>query len=177
MHYLKDKGFVLRRVNFGDADRYITIFTKNHGKIEVVAKGIRKITSRRGPSVELFNLIEFQVVKGAKNYILTETQLMNSFSSLKRNLEGARTVFLICELTDSLLPMGVKHYNVFRLLLETIKRLGEESTDKVIHDFELNLLSILGYWDKKEQFKSEDHIRTFIEQILERKIRTYHTFK
>ena len=94
MHFLKDHGFILRRINFGDSDRYITIFTKNHGKIEVVAKGVRKITSRRAAACELLNLVEFQSVRTAKNFILTEVRLIDSFEHLKRELSHIKKVFL-----------------------------------------------------------------------------------
>ncbi len=94
MQYLKDKGFVLRRVNFGDSDRYITLFSENHGKVELVAKGVRKITPRRAAACELLNLVEFQSVRTAKNFILTEVRLIDSFEHLKRELSHIKKVFL-----------------------------------------------------------------------------------
>jgi len=88
MRYLKDQGFVIRRINFGDSHRFITLFTKNNGKVEVVAKGVRKITSKRASSVELLNLIEFQSVHTSKNFILTEVKLLDSFENLKQDLKN-----------------------------------------------------------------------------------------
>ena len=95
MQFLKDRGFILKRVNFGDSDRYITIFTKNHGKIEVIAKGVRRITSRRASSVELLNLIEFQSVRSRKNYVLTEVKLIDSFEELKKELLHIKKIVLV----------------------------------------------------------------------------------
>jgi len=53
MKSYKTEGIIIKRKNFGEADRILTIFTKNKGKISIVAKGVRKINSRRAPHIEL----------------------------------------------------------------------------------------------------------------------------
>lgn len=175
MRYLKDTGFVLKRINFGDSDRYITIFTKNHGKVEVVARGVRKITSRRAPSIELLNLIEFQAVRGSKNYILTEVKLLDSFGELKNDLNNIEKVFSMCELLEAIMPYNAKHAEVFSLVHNTCDKIKNEPESLMI--FQARLLSMLGYWDRTFPFKNEDHIRSYIEQILERKLKTRNIFK
>lgn len=174
MKFLRDRGFVLRRINFGDSDRYITIFSKNNGKLEVVAKGVRKITSRRGASLELLNLIEFQTVKSSKNYILAEVQLVDSFNQLKKELKYIREVFLMCELIDAIMPYGVKHIDVFDLMNRALSRVLDD--EKTMVYFQVRLLSMLGFWDGKNSFRNEDHVRSYMEQILERKLKTRHIF-
>ena len=57
------EGLILKRANFGEADRMLTILTKNLGKISVVARGVRKITSRRAGNVELLNLVKIGLKK------------------------------------------------------------------------------------------------------------------
>ena len=51
----KTEGIILKRINFGEADRILTSYTKHFGKISLLAKGVRKITSRKGGNIELFN--------------------------------------------------------------------------------------------------------------------------
>lgn len=173
MQFLKDHGFILKRINFGDSDRYITIFTKNHGKIEVVAKGVRKITSRRASSVELLNLIEFHAVRPHKNYVLTEVKLIDSFDELKRDLKNIEKAFTMCELISAIMPFHQKHVEVFSLIERALSQMQNEKT--LIY-FQAKLLSILGYWDHKFAFRNEDHVDRYIEQILERKLRTKNIF-
>ena len=173
MHYLKDTGFILKRVNFGDSDRYITIFTKHNGKIEVVARGVRKITSRRASACELLNLIEFQSISTRKNYILTETRLIDPFENLKRDLKNIEKVFTTCELIDAILPINARHTDVFELMIRALSKMEDEKT--LIY-FQAKLLSILGYWDRKVPFRDRDHVRHHIEMILERKLRTPNVF-
>lgn len=178
MRYLTDVGFVLKRVNFAESDRYITIFSKYHGKIEVIAKGVRKITSRRASHVEMLNLIEFQSVKGHKNYILTEATLINPYSKLKQDLKCIEKVFLICELVNLLCAAQETHTEVFVLLenlLHKIEVYGLENVNFLF--FQQKLLMLLGYWDGKKAFADDTQVRSFIEQIIERKLKTKTLFK
>ena len=176
MNSLKDTGFVIKRVNFFDADKFITIFTKNHGKIDVLAKGVRKITSRRSPHVELLNLINFQAIKTKKNYILTDVEVVSTSSHLKNNYEKVGIIFLICELVDKLCPVGVKHEDIFTLTKNTVN--GFKINDSCgLFDFQVSLLTCLGFWDAKRKFQNAWEIDRFIENVVERKIRTKAFFK
>ena len=55
MRSFKTEGIVIKRRNFNEADRIITVFSKRNGKINIKASGVRKITSRRSPHLELLN--------------------------------------------------------------------------------------------------------------------------
>ncbi|MBI2593599.1 DNA repair protein RecO, partial [Candidatus Daviesbacteria bacterium] len=72
------EGIILKRTNFGEADRMLTVLTKNLGKITVIARGVRKITSRRAGNVELLNVVKLGLFKG-KGYTLTEAQSVQTF--------------------------------------------------------------------------------------------------
>lgn len=174
MQYLRDRAFVLRRINFGDSDRYITLFSQNHGKVEIVAKGIRKITSRRAGSCEPLNLIEFQSVRTSKNFILTEVKLVDSFDGLKKELAQIKKVFMMCELIDAVMPLGVAHADVFDLIERAALRIGDN--DKNISYFQAKLLSLLGFWDGKSAFKNDKHLEQVFEQVIERKLKTPQLF-
>lgn len=175
MRYVKDKAFVLRRINFGDSDRYITLFTQNNGKIEVVAKGVRKISSRRAAACELLNLIEFQAVKTSKNLILTEVKLIDSFEHLKNELTNIKKVFLMCELLEAVLPVAVRHQEVFDLIERAAGKVHQDQKNMAY--FQAKLLSELGFWDSSKSFKNEDHLQSYIEQVIERKLKTEDSFK
>jgi DNA repair protein RecO (recombination protein O) len=120
MQFLKDFGFVIKRTNIGEADKFLTIYTQNNGKVEVLAKGVRKIKSRRSGSIELLNLIKFQAVKTRKNFILTEVEVVNSFEEVKQDYSSVQLVFLVCELLNALCPVGEVNVQVFNLLKFTL---------------------------------------------------------
>lgn len=174
MQYLRDTGFILKRTNFGDSDRYITLFTRDHGKIEVLARGVRKITSRRSSSVEPLNLIDFQAVKSHKNHVLTEVKLINSFENLKQDLKGIQKAFLMCEMVERLMPAGVAHNEVFDLMTRACCVLLEDKKNMAY--FQAKLLSLLGFWDGKTAFRNELHVQNVMEETIERKLKSYSSF-
>lgn len=177
MRYLKDIGFVIKRVNFSDSDRFITLFTKHHGKIDVLAKGVRKLTSRRSPHIELLNLVRFQTIKTRKNAILSEVEVVETFSHLKENYSTVAMIFLVCELIDRLCPYHVKHEDVFWLIQKTLENLEKNNLQSSIADFQTRLLTHLGFWDGRKRFETSYDIDRFVEKIAERKIRTKTVFK
>lgn len=176
MNQLKDVGYVIRRRNLGDSDKFITVFTKNHGKIEVLAKGVRRINSRRSSHIELLNLIQFQANKTKKNFILTDVSVVDTSSKLKESYHHIGKIFLICELIDKLCPHNLKHDDIFELIKNTIDEL-KKSEDSSLLNFQIDLLVSLGFWDKKRQFHDERDIDRYIESLIERKIKTKTVFK
>lgn len=183
MQYLKDMGFVIRRINFGESDRYITLFTQKNGKVEVVARGVRKITSKRSSSVELLNLVSFSAVKTSKKYsekssayILTEVEPRESFSHLKNDLSQVQYVFLICELLDALCPFGQPHEDIFKLVYETLKNSATRQEEQGFHWLQVQMLGNLGFLDTRKTYETGS-MDKHIEKIIERKLKTKRYFK
>lgn len=170
MTYLNDTGFVIKRKNLGEADRFVTLFTLNNGKVEVLAKGVRKITSKRSSHIEPLNLVKFHSVKTSKNFILTEIELINTFESRKNTLRQCEVAFFVCELIDSLCPHGLINKELFEVVgsfLET-----EALEDKDLLEFETKILTSLGYWNTNKTFSSEEEARKYIESLIEKKIKS-----
>jgi len=169
MQFIRDQGFIIKRRNFGEADRIITIFSKNNGKISVVAKGVRKITSRRLGLLEPFNLIEFHAVKSYSMPILTEVDLVNSFDEDKKNLDNYSKIFIICELLDSLCGEDLALLSLYKRVIDYAYN---QSGHEALIDFKTDLLVNLGYWNKDKKFASEDDSYRYIESIIERKLKS-----
>ena len=170
MTYLNDTGFVVRRINLGEADRFVTIFTKNNGKVEVLAKGVRKITSKRSSHIELLNLVKFNSIRTSKNFILTEVALVDSCNESRETLSQCQIVFLVCELIDNLCPFGLVNKELFVLVGNFLKE--NDFSNSTLLKFETELLMALGYWNMERRFKDEREAETFIESIIERKIKS-----
>ena len=64
MALYRDEGIVLRTQKLGEADRIITLLTREHGRVRAVAKGVRRTTSRFGSRLEPFNHIDLQLAEG-----------------------------------------------------------------------------------------------------------------
>lgn len=171
MNYLRDTAFVIKRTNIGEADRYITFFTREHGKADVVAKGVRRLTSKRSPHLELLNEIKFSAIKTRKNYILTEVEIINTFSDIKSDHSHIGFIFLICELLDKLCVHNQKHEDIYFLIRHTLLNLQKQSIN-AITTFETKMLTSLGFWDGKREFKDREDLEQFIEGVTERKIKS-----
>lgn len=170
MHSYKTEGIVIKRKNFGEADRILTVFTKNHGKIQIIAKGVRKITSRRSSHIELLNLSVIGVYNG-KLPILTEAECLNHHSGLKNDLKKAGYAFYICELIDGMLPDHQENREVFTLLQNTLFDLETNDDPKVLLErFEQNLLVMLGFWPREQVYAVDSSVA--IESIMEKKIKS-----
>ena len=76
-HSFTSEGFVLARRNFGEADRIIDIYSKDKGKISLIAKGIRRPKSRKRGHLEIFSKISFQAINGKGMGILTEAETID----------------------------------------------------------------------------------------------------
>ena len=165
MRTYKTEGIIIKRSNFGEADRILTVFTKKHGKMKILAKGVRRITSRRGPNIELFNLVTLFVHKGRTFDILTEAQVANTFQRIRKNLELVGLAYYCCELIDGLCAEHQPHPKVYDLLAKTLNELN----NGLIHEFERTLLLELGFLSLTKQ---PVDTTSYIEHLLERKLKT-----
>jgi len=171
MRSFKTEGIIIKRRNFNDADRVLTVFTKEQGKIQVKAVGVRKITSRRSSHIELLNHTVLSLYRGPSFIVLTEAQTLQTYPELKNDLLKIGFAYHICEVIDGLCPEHQEQKAVFQLLCQTLHKLRfEVEITSLIHEFEISLLTLLGYWDNTKNMNINTH--QFIENILERKLKS-----
>jgi DNA repair protein RecO (recombination protein O) len=177
MHNFKTEGIIVKRRNFNEADRIVTILTKEFGKLQVKATGVRRITSRRSSHVELLNLTALSLYKGQHMPVLIEAQMLENFQKIKDDLDKTGFAYHICELVDGLCPEGQEQGNVFELVKTTLTQL--ETTEDpllIIHAFEISLLTQLGYWHRSQEESVSFDTHQFIESILERRLKSHRIF-
>lgn len=168
----KTEGIILKRANFGEADRILTIYTKHYGKIRALAKGVRKVTSRKGGNVEAFNHVSLFLAQGKNLDIVSEAQVINSFKSWRKDLLKVGLAFYFCELVDKLTPDGQANQAVFELLRGSLAQIGKGRASELVRRFEEDLLEELGFGVPEELKKSPGSLKAYIETITERKITT-----
>lgn len=170
MRSFRIEGIVIKRKDFGEADRILTVFTRHQGKINVIAKGVRKVNSRRAAHVELLNQ-SFLTIHEARLPILTEAETINHYSPIKSDLRRAGFAFYICELLDGLLAEHQESRSTFGLVESVLKKLETSENPKMlIKNFEQEILTNLGFWSNK--YLAIEDSDAFIEDIIERKIKT-----
>lgn len=142
----KTDGIILRHRNLGEADKVLTIYTPRLGKLEAVAKGVRRPTSRLAGHVEVLAHASLLLAHGRNLDVVTQAQEVESSRPLWEDLERLGRAAYAAELVDRCTPDRQEHEAVYRLLLETLRRLRErDDLDLVLRYFEVQLLSLLGY--------------------------------
>jgi len=172
------EGIVIKRQNFGEADKLITILSKERGKITLKAKGLRKINSRRSGSLELFNQVKITAATGRSSLdILTEVNVLDSFTSWRKQLGRVNVAYQLCEVVDKLLPEQQPYPQVYVVLsqsLSQISNLGEDWQIKLNAWFK-DILTDLGYWPEDRPFTGD--INKFIESIIQRPLNSHKILK
>lgn len=177
MRSFTTEGIIIKRKNYGEADRVLTVYTKQHGKLLIKAIGVRKIISRRSPHVELLNHTILNLHQGKTYPILTEVETREIYSEIKDDLNKIGLAYHLCEIIDSLCPEREVHEEIFILLKDTLTRLSfEQDLKKVIHDFEISLLSLLGYWRGSVEIAKMLDTHSYIENIIERRLKSKRIF-
>lgn len=180
MRSIKTIGIIIKRRDFNEADRLLTVYTKEFGKIQIKAQGVRRITSRRSSHIEQLNYTELSLYKGRSLHTLTEAQMITTFPAIKENLAKTGLAYHICELIDGLCPENQEQSQLFFLLKKTLDKLEiSEPNDMavLIHEFEIELLTSLGYWHDLPEASRTLDTHQFIENILERKLRSHRVFE
>lgn len=142
------KAVILSRRDFGEADRLITAFSLEEGKIKIIAKGSRKIKSKMAGHIEPFTVGKYHLINGRSFYILAGAEKGELNNSLSADINIYRDASYICEIVDLTMQEGESNETIFWLLVEVLGRLGDLDEPKkeiVIRFFEFKLLKSLGY--------------------------------
>ncbi len=126
MRNFRTEGIIIKRRDFNEADRILTVLTRDYGKIQIKAAGVRKITSRRSAHVELLNNTILHLYKGKTFSILTEASMLTDFSLIKQDFTKVGLAYHLCELIDGLCPENQENSTVFFLLKKTLDQLSRE---------------------------------------------------
>lgn len=160
------EGVVIKRTNLGEADRLLTVFTKDNGKVVLLARGVRKIASRRGGSIELFNLIRGQAHGGT----LGEVSLLQSFPSWRKYLGRVTLAYQLCEVVDKLTGDDQPHPRVFQILRMALLHLGSlgDNWKAQMDSWLLEILVDLGFWSSGR--KLEQDVFDYVESLVSRRM-------
>jgi DNA repair protein RecO (recombination protein O) len=142
----RTEAIVLRRTEYGEADRIITFYTPDYGKIKAIAKGVRKPKSKLAGIVELFTHSTLMISHGHGLDIVSQGEAIHSFVPLKSDLNRSACAFYLVELVSRFTAEHQENIAIFDLLLNTLVELCQTTdSDILLRCFETNLLQHLGY--------------------------------
>src|SRR5512135_923758 len=139
-------GIILHRTDFGEADRLLTVFTPRLGRLRLLAKGARKLTSRKAGHVELFTYVHLLVARGRNLDIISQVETLEAFRPLREDLERTSQAYYLAELIGGFIEEGDENPPLFDLTLATLARLCEtRDAALALRFFELRSLGLAGY--------------------------------
>ena len=135
-----------------------------------MAKGIKKLTSRRSPHIETGNLINAVLSKNKDYYFLQETNLISGFSQIKKDQSKFQCLYLFLFILEKLLPENQKEEKMYKLFKSFMIDLSKGVDYQIMMTDYLNsTTSLLGY-QEKDSNKDLLGITSFIEEIINEKL-------
>lgn len=151
-HTLRVEAVVLRHADWGEADRLLWLFSREQGKLRAVAKGARKLLSRKAGHLQPFTRVALMLAHGHDFWIVTQADTVDAYLALGQDLVRTGYAAYTVELLDRFTYDEGENGLLYRLLVETLERIANEADAFwAVRYFEIHLLDILGF--KPELFE------------------------
>lgn len=142
----KTEAIILKSWKFSEADRILTLYTPDHGKVRAIAKGVSRPKSKLRGHVEPLTHSALMLSHGTNLDLISQGQTINSFVGLRDNLWHTSCALYAAELVYRFTPDCLENRPLFDLLASTLNTLCSVSDGEIIiRHFELHLLEICGY--------------------------------
>lgn len=138
-------AIVIRSREYGESDRLLTLFSREHGKIQAVAKGVRKPKSRQRGGVQLFTYGDYLLYKGKSLDTVNQASPKDSFPHLWMDFDQSMAATAIAELLDMATIPGQPYPELFTLTYTCFFLLEHCEPTLVQSAYTLKLLTQLGY--------------------------------
>lgn len=117
---IKTDLIVIKRINYKDADKILTVYTKDFGKLEVLAKGVRKLNSKKRSHLELLSHSHSMLVKGKKFWIITQTETIHNYTQIRKDYKKTLMAYMMIEIFNKLVPEEDANSNLFNFIDATL---------------------------------------------------------
>jgi len=163
------EAIVLRHSDWGEADRMLWLFTRELGKVQAIAKGVRKSRSRKAGHLEPFTRVELLLAHGRDLLIVTQAEAKEAYLSLREDLLRVGYASYVIELLDRFTYEEGENITLYRLLSDTLSRLNSEPQPAfAVRYYEVRLLDLVGFRPQLfncancgEQIQPEDQFFSF----------------
>jgi DNA repair protein RecO (recombination protein O) len=137
---------ILKRMDLGEADRIVTLYSRDQGKLRAVAKGCRKPTSRSAGHLEPFTLSDCLFAIGRELDVISQADTLESFRKIREDLELTTHAYYLVEVVDLLTEDHMENRAVFDVLVDSLQQLAVTADVRlVLIVFHLKLMDALGY--------------------------------
>ena len=144
--FYKTEGIVVRLIPIGEADRVVTLFTPQHGKVRAVARGARRVKSRVGGHVELLARVRVLIRRGKTLDVLSQAETIDSNIALRQDLWRTTCGLYMAELVDRFSREELENAGLYQLLRHCLSELADApSPDLLTRYFEVRMLTLTGF--------------------------------
>lgn len=167
-------ALVLKRSSTGEADRVVTLLTKERGRLVTIAKGVRKLTSSKRAFLEPGNLVKIQLIETKSLPILTQAVLIDDTAKMRASLSQIRQLTQLLEIIDKLFVEEELERHVFSQILKIRQKIVLGSKFDLKKDL-VQLIEWLGYQNLAEtEFES---ILDYVSELTGKKMRSFEYLK
>ena len=136
---------VLRKLDYGESDRIYTLLTREHGKVGVLARGVRRSTSRLASALELFSLVDVQLAKGRNLDVVVQAVRLPG-PRVEADVERTAHAGLIAELADRVSEERHPLEGIYELTVVALAELAREDEPRRASAYYVMVaLDLLGY--------------------------------
>jgi DNA repair protein RecO (recombination protein O) len=145
MPLFRANGVVLRTIRLGEADRIVTLCTRERGKVRAVAKGVRKTKSRFGGRLEPISHVVLQCYEGRNGLdTVTQVETIDAFRQTREDFERIRRAMAMLEAVDNIAQEGEANPRLYQMLVGALRALEEQDSPLVVAAFFWKLLALEG---------------------------------
>ncbi len=139
------EAVILGYAPFGEADLLVTMFTRDQGKVRAVGKGARRSTSKLVGHLEPLTAVKMSMAHGSNMDIISQAEVINSFSTLKGDLTGITKGQYLAEIVDGFGAEASPNPSLFQLMINTLQEIeAAPESEMALRYFEYHLLQVSG---------------------------------
>lgn len=144
---IKTEAIILKTSNSNETGRVLTVYSEKLGKINIQAKGVKKVESKLRGHIEPISYVQMILVEGKNFLILKDAVLIDQFLNIKKDLEKIKISKELIKMIDEAIVGQEKDENIWKLILETFKLLDNSDFTYInlVNKFQKEFIALLGY--------------------------------
>jgi len=144
---IKTEVIILKSADSNEVDRLLTVYSEKMGKINISAKGTKRLESKLRYSIEPISYVQMILVEGKNFLILKDAVVLDQFLNIKKDLEKIKIAQKLADLIDEAIVGEEKDEDIWKLILHVFKIIENEKANlkSIISDFQHHLIKLLGY--------------------------------
>ena len=170
-------GIILKKIDFGEADQLVTVYTEKRGKIIALVRGAKKISSKLNYQLQFFSIIDLMIADGKKNQHIAGALAFKSFSAIGKDLKKIILATFALELVEKMVGENQADKPIFNLLINYLVAVNDKNfTAKewqlIREAFIVKLLSLLGFQPTLDIATNSAKLNLFLKDHLNSELKT-----